>query len=396
MQAASLETDGVVEIQSGGKLIGKGTYGCVFTPPLLCKGKTAKKGAVGKVTHKSDAIKEIYAANLLRKIPLAENYFVLPYPEPCELEDEKKQTDKDLKSCDPLNRKNPSHIPWKNTLQLFEPYGGNRPFFNLLDSTDLHPDRFRFYDFMTHILQAGGIMLLAGVCHFDLHPNNLLVDEKGVVRILDLGQAFAAGTIAKDTVDERWKFMMFGDEKEQVMPHPYIFNSEAPELTIANGLRNDVVMNHAIHRTIHGKPVFQDMARFLGVPLSESYYELANFFRSSNAALHNDWTHVFKLYWPGFDTWALASILLQVLRMQLSWRKFTTADWRQREGPTLDALRGMLQPNPMKRLDCIEALALFDPGNAWVKRFGQKWLEAKEKNRRVLLQRQKLNPLARL
>jgi hypothetical protein len=43
----------------GGRLIGEGTYGCVFQPPLLCKKKQIPKSKVGKLTLQEDMNREI-------------------------------------------------------------------------------------------------------------------------------------------------------------------------------------------------------------------------------------------------------------------------------------------------------------------------------------------------
>ena len=84
----------------GGRLLGSGTYGCVFTPPLLCKDNKRKEyGKVGKITADIFAQQEIQIGNRIRKIPLSQHYFLLPEPESCELAPEEKQTDPDLQVC---------------------------------------------------------------------------------------------------------------------------------------------------------------------------------------------------------------------------------------------------------------------------------------------------------
>ena len=62
----------------GGRFLGSGTYGCVFSPPLLCKTKRGKTtGKVGKITLEPFAAQEVQVANRIRKVPLSENYFLL-------------------------------------------------------------------------------------------------------------------------------------------------------------------------------------------------------------------------------------------------------------------------------------------------------------------------------
>ena len=45
----------------GGRILGQGAYGCVFTPPLLCKKKDVVKDKVGKLTSEKDAYREYNA-----------------------------------------------------------------------------------------------------------------------------------------------------------------------------------------------------------------------------------------------------------------------------------------------------------------------------------------------
>jgi hypothetical protein len=61
--------------------------------------------------------------------------------------------------------------------------------------------------------------------------------------------------------------------------------------------------------------------------------------------------------------------------------EFTQGEWVSRKAPVLAALHGLLHPNPHERLDCIEALSIYDPGNNWLKRFGAKWLALRAKQR---------------
>jgi hypothetical protein len=66
----------------------------------------------------------------------------------------------------------------------------------------------------------------------------------------------------------------------------------------------------------------------------------------------------------------------------LSLKTFAdSAIWTEQQVPIQTALRGLLEINPRKRLDAIEALAILDPGNLWLQRFGTTWLDARKKQR---------------
>jgi serine/threonine protein kinase len=358
----------------GGTLLGQGTYGCVFTPPLVCKPKLkGKEDKVGKVTEEADALQEITIGNHLRKRPLADTYFLLPDPESCSLANRKFQTEKDLPKCDAFK------TSLDETKQIFLRFGGTRPFTSMLLSSDIHPDKFDFYMFMKQVLEAGSTMILAGTVHFDLHPSNFLVDSDGIVRILDFGQAFLVSNINKPTLSGRWKQLQFGHEKDAASY--LVLNSEPPEVTIMNAIRNRYTVEEAIQRTVNGKKVFLDMETYLQIGRKRSIDELEQFWRTSKAATNKDWVQMWKLYWTGYDAWAIGTLLLQVLKYQLSWPQFVNGEWKHRQIQVYAALKGLLQPSPRKRLDCVEALQVFDPKNQWLQTYGTEWLAIRAKQR---------------
>ena len=69
----------------GGKLIGRGGYGCIFSPPLKCRGKSVSSNRstryVSKLLDKESAHKEFRTIekikNMLKTIPNFANYFLL-------------------------------------------------------------------------------------------------------------------------------------------------------------------------------------------------------------------------------------------------------------------------------------------------------------------------------
>ena len=106
----------------GGKLLGAGTYGCVFDPPLICKGETSvpvkDRKKLGKITSPVDAVTEMKAALALRD--LHSPYFLLPdvksVCEPAE-----KQKERDLKLCKAVEAN-----PLSGFVQFKMPYGGQQ------------------------------------------------------------------------------------------------------------------------------------------------------------------------------------------------------------------------------------------------------------------------------
>ena len=365
-----------MEKQKGGKLIGEGTYGCVFVPPLICKsGLKVSNTMVGKIASKEDARREINIANRLRQLPLYSNYFLLPEPESCEPLGKSKQKNTNLLSnkCSPIQE---GRIKFKDTLQTFTPFGGKSSVYNVLTDTNFHPSRFDFFFFMKHILEAGSSLAVAGVCHFDLHPNNILMDDKNVPHILDFGMSFINKEITQKTLDDRWKQLDFGIGSPL---SPVILNLEPPEVTIQNAfLNNQYTFDDAIIHTVIGKPIFKDLTQLYGKPQRDNAIEISQFFTTSTVSLKGDWPEFWRLYWPRYDSWSIGCILVYILKILLTWPAFSQGKWLQQKAIVLATLKGMLEANVRKRLDCVEALALYDPGNLWISRFGQKWLDARK------------------
>ncbi len=366
----------------GGRFLGSGTYGCAFTPPLLCKSDKQKDyGKVGKITEERFAKQEIQVANKIRKIPLSRNYFLFAEPELCELAPEELQTEPGLQQCKEEFEERGDELDYNQMKQIIQPFGGIKPFYEFFYTYSLHPKNFDFYKFMTHLLEAGSTLLLAGVCHFDIHPGNMLVDKHKTVRILDFGLSFPTDHINETTVNGRWKRIRFGFEENA--GHPANHNSEPPEITIMNAIRKETyTVNQAIDLTVLGKFIFHDMDKYLGVSQESSRKDLQEFWKSSASARKKEFVKLWKIYWPGFDAWAIGCILMETLKSLLLLPDFVKGPFAERKTAVLATLRGLLHPNPRERLDCIEALSIYDPGSPWIQRFGQKWLAARKQQRK--------------
>ena len=67
--------------QKGGEIIGMGSYGCVFKPPLKCKNKTRKKKGISKLMVQENGLDEILTTQKIAKklelIPKYKKYFIL-------------------------------------------------------------------------------------------------------------------------------------------------------------------------------------------------------------------------------------------------------------------------------------------------------------------------------
>jgi serine/threonine protein kinase len=357
----------------GGKVIGQGTYGCAVSPPMLCRGQSRNEyretpqQKVGKLTSDMDAENELLISKVLRKSSLWKHYFVLPELETCEPANEGSQ---DWEACRITKKEDSQQLR-----QVISDFGGRS--FSSLGTADLRPGSFDFFFFMKHLLEGGALLLSLGVVHFDLHRSNVLIDEHGVPRFLDFGMSFVGTQITEDTLSNRWK---------QYDPK---FDSESPEITIITGLRNKKSLAEAIDECIYEKPIFQTVEDVLDITHPQLKDQMTVFLgedgvqeSKSKTFKKQDWLAFWKVYWPGFDSFSLGALLLNVLKIQLTFNSFVeSADWKEKEAIITFILTKMTNPDPSERYDCVEALALYDPANVVLKN-SRSWLEARMKQRK--------------
>lgn len=75
----------------GGKALGSGSFGCIFSPALPCKGSPRDPKAVSKLMNESAAHEEYYETALVRVMkegmpPALRTYFIIPNGPPCEVD----------------------------------------------------------------------------------------------------------------------------------------------------------------------------------------------------------------------------------------------------------------------------------------------------------------------
>ncbi len=347
----------------GGKLLGAGTYGCVFDPPLICKGEGSvspkDRKLLGKITAPLDAATE-YKASLILGDLKSPYFLVADKNSVCEPSE--KQKEKDLKSCKALEVQ-----PITGFVQFKMPYGGKQ-LLTLITNTSFLGEPLTFYDAMLQFLEAGSYLIAKQFVHYDINTGNVVIDNKGQLSLIDFGMSFSAKEITEETLKPRWK-----QYTPAYMPEP-------PEITIATALFQNVQPNQSIPEIVKDKWGCYLSSVVLGVPAKKQVYELHKFWNSSRAAQNKDWVEFWRLYWPTFDSWAIGSCLTLILRSLLLRPEFTnTRMWKER-GPTIKyILRGLLQVNPRKRLDCVEALKLYDPDNVWFEKYGTSWLSSRAK-----------------
>jgi serine/threonine protein kinase len=359
----------------GGSLIGKGTYGCVFDPPLRCREESQAKShrkrgkakqLLGKITLPGDFTIEAEATRALGNLGVP--YFLLADTKSACIP-ATKQNEKEIHLCTPLQAN-----PLSSMIQFTLPYGGQTFYSRLLDTDFLKNKETTFFSIMLQMLEAGSYLISAQFCHYDVSLLNVLLNEKGDVKLIDFGMSFSAEAITEETVRGRLK----------------VYNpqslAEVPEMTIVSGLvSNAGSIRDLVDMTIEQKDVFSLAEKILGISKEQQKLDLLNFWDTSHAFKNKDWVTLWKLYWPTFDSWGIGMCLLYILRRLLFKKEFVNSpEWRRKAGAILFILRGLLQANPRKRLDAVEALKLYDPENAWFEKYGASWLSSRTEQRRAV------------
>ena len=351
--------------QHGGKLLGKGRYGCAFSPPLICKGKKQHNHrSVGKVTEKMDGTQELGITFLLKKqLSNPERYFIL-IEDSCIPKPRAQQKDRDLQKCDSAEN-------FKGTIQLIMPFGG-KPLFLL----PRRADQLHFFKLAQHLLEAGTMLLVARVVHYDLHQMNILV-QNSTPRLIDFGMAWQpeAITLANVHLLER-------------VASPEAVH-QTPEHTVMFAIQDEMTLNHILALMADKKDILNLIYRAIGTPVEKQLEELKRFCLSSISFSERDWYTFQTTYWMKFDAWAIGAALLSVFSDLLVLDPNFERDPQvgDRLKTTMDVFKGLLQTDPGKRLDAAEALEKFAPDSQVLQEPKvQEWL-TKQKALRAELER---------
>jgi len=348
----------------GGTLIGQGTFGCVFDPPMKCKEgkqKTRKGMGVGKIGKPIDAEAELAAAKSLGGIEDSSMYFVLADPNSvCTPVVSKKDG---ANKCKVVQR-----YGMKDMVSFVMPYGGIT-IFNQFNAVKRGATTFPFRACITRLLECGAVLALHGYVHYDISPKNILFDEKtSLPRLIDFGMSFSSRNITLDVIQERWKVYSPG------------YDVEPPEVSILTGLKKGVPLSQTVRDTIKEKGALQSASIHAGLPIKNQIHSFVEFWNSSKSMKEQDLVSFFKYYWPAFDAWSIGYVILVLFRhyIQVSHVQDDPATFMS----VKEILRGLLCMSPRTRIDCVEALAKFEPMSTLLtSQAGQKWMREREQVR---------------
>jgi serine/threonine protein kinase len=327
----------------GGRILGQGTYGCVFQPSLECRGNKKDKDntMVGKITSKKDAKNEIAIAKILKKIPNSSNYTIVAEVDKCTPRAKSRQSDTDIQACEFSKDEK-----LENTIQILMPWGGQP-----LSRLNLHPRRFNFYKFTEDLLSIGTFLVLNDLCHFDIWGQNLLFDKENKPRLIDFGFAFEPSKLEISDLPSRWRI---------ITPD---HDTETPEVNLMVASQSEIPITQVIESLRQEKPVVRRLSVICDVSPGEWASELKIWTEESQSFQQRDWLRCWKTYWPGFDAWSIGAVLLSVLETQMRFKTFQTSRAWQEKGTLIKTiLKGMCHPHPAYRYDAVEALNFLTKG----------------------------------
>ncbi len=180
--------------QKGGKFIGTGQYGCVFSPPLNCnklqsrKSKSVKREKkVGKIFYSNkEGYKELINWELMRRIDPSNN-FTVKFIEYCIIDNNTLKLEDKNKDCEKFyNESYNFKEKYDNYLQIISDYGGIS-----FDKIDL--ENFNINKFLIGLKSLfNGLLVLdkANLIHMDIASRNLLYNlKKKKFLLIDFGLA---------------------------------------------------------------------------------------------------------------------------------------------------------------------------------------------------------------
>ena len=355
--------------QKGGRILGQGRYGCAFDPPLKCiiKNKgNSNRHSIGKITATDDAKLEWSISEELAQIPNAKEYFVL-LEDYCVPAPRSEQTDKSIKDCKPLNK-----IPLSDTIQISMPFGGRTLF-----SIAKRQDSLDFFKIGQHLLEAGTLLLLKGIVHGDIHTMNILATSRSMVRLIDFGVAWRPSELT--LINYQGIFRVFNPAIHQ----------EPPEFSLINGVEDQISERIALVEIKTKKTALIMLWKLTGLSLDSQMATFENFIDTSISFEKHDWLSFYKVYWSKVDSWGIGSVLLNLFAEMIMDPGFeSSTDFKEKSRKVLEILKGMCNMDVGKRLDCAEALTLWEPNSAVLKDPNvKKWLDTQDRLRSELMKK---------
>ena len=338
----------------GGRLFGKGMYGCIFQPSLLCKNKDLQIDKseevhlpLSKLLLTEDANIEYTISKLIQKIPLWKNYFSVAEsicePNP-------KQTDPELSKCELLDKYDISEFRILSMSYAGKPFSGFKFALNEFD----------IMKFTIHLLEGCVLLNIFGIVHRDIHQENILIDDYNVPRIIDFNLAIPVE----------------GDLTKYSLSHSHVIDisQEPPDSTLVNAIMRGLDPYKIIKEIVFKKKIIKKIKMLFGISNQVMLSDLNDFYLQSNSVKKGDSNKWFKSYWRTIDSWAIGINIVDLI-VKLSISPIFSNNLSKYKPKLYPVLKRLCECSPLLRIDAIQALAYLDPNNFIIRKYAKSWLE---------------------
>lgn len=201
------------------KLLGMGTYGCGFSPALECSDKKGRewtrKKTIGKIFFRAaDAEKELEYANHARRLDPEQRFFLYP-SDICSVSQSTYQRQGD-KRC---------RVPKTDDLKQLLLTNGGKSLHDFLDKRrGKSLSRGEVLRLVQRLFTAVDVLSKGGVVHQDIKPQNVVLNNKDGIKIIDWGLSRT-----RDEMFDPERNVMFHDQDELL---PFTYALSPPEYRI--------------------------------------------------------------------------------------------------------------------------------------------------------------------
>jgi serine/threonine protein kinase len=180
----------------GGKMIARGAYGCVYDPPLKCKGREDRGDGVTKLISRMDALDELTEQKKVDIIDPQFEYHLMT-PEMCQLGDFDKDNDNNLLDCKSLVDKYS-----KEDLVLLKMENGGRSLKQFLPKLKKMKieEQINFICGMKNLFKGLVDFVKNNFLHLDIKLDNIVYkEETNRFNFIDFGLSTNIGTFWKNS-----------------------------------------------------------------------------------------------------------------------------------------------------------------------------------------------------
>lgn len=167
----------------GGRYVGQGTYGCVFTePPLKCKSQNSRntRKVISKMLNRKYANEEYIESQVWADIDPKQEFSIWA-DKYCKIDPANIKHDDEMEKCS---------VSYKNNIQsrrlIFYPYGG-QDLYKLEPNSKIYINLFKGF---ANLLHGISIAHKNNITHMDIKEPNIVVEVKDkeiVMRFIDFG-----------------------------------------------------------------------------------------------------------------------------------------------------------------------------------------------------------------